>query len=268
MAWKAARRRGSAGADQNASSTLCGASTTGAAGALGAHVGRDVRPVGGDRVGVAVEVAQRQVGERVRRGARVAPDRGPEHERDAARGARPRRRPGARRGPRAPRPPPGSARTRRGAHAALRRAQHGERQRRVALDRAAVAHVAADQREHDVLLLVQRRERADAEGRRVVGHEEDRPRVAAHRSASSYACTVARPQRSHVNAASTVARAAGRAPAASRARPTSCVDLRGERLRVRRAARAGGPGPRAAISSGPGSPRQPIAGTAPAIAST
>jgi len=46
---------------------------------------------------------------------------------------------------------------------------------------AAVAHVAADQREHHVLALVQRGERADPERRRVVSHEQDR----LHRSASS-----------------------------------------------------------------------------------
>jgi hypothetical protein len=44
-----------------------------------------------------------------------------------------------------------------------------------------VAHVAADQREDDVLALVQRAERADAERRRVVGDEQD----GLHRSASS-----------------------------------------------------------------------------------
>jgi hypothetical protein len=46
---------------------------------------------------------------------------------------------------------------------------------------AAVADVAADQRELDVLALVQRRERANAVRRRVVGDEEDR----LQRSASS-----------------------------------------------------------------------------------
>ena len=86
-AWNGAWRRGAAGALQNASSTLCGASTTGPRAPLRAHVGGDVRAVGGDRVRVAVDVAQRQVGERVRGGARVAPDRRPQHERDA-RGAR------------------------------------------------------------------------------------------------------------------------------------------------------------------------------------
>ena len=50
---------------------------------LRAHVGRHVRAVGDDRVGVAVEVAQRQVGERVRGRPRVRPDRRPQHERHA-----------------------------------------------------------------------------------------------------------------------------------------------------------------------------------------
>ena len=45
-----------------------------------------------------------------------------------------------------------------------------------------VYKLAADQREHHVLALVQRGERPDAERRRVVGDEQDR---LAHRSASS-----------------------------------------------------------------------------------
>ena len=73
----AACRIGRAGADQNALSTLCGASTTGPRGALGADVGADVRAVGGDRVGVAVEVAQRQVRQRVRRRCADAPRSSP-----------------------------------------------------------------------------------------------------------------------------------------------------------------------------------------------
>src|SRR6185437_2920240 len=78
--------------------------------------------------------------------------------------------------------------------------------------------VAADQGEHHVLALVQRRERADAERGRVVGYEQDGARVGgrsgrAH-SASSYAATVARPHCAHVKLASTFARAA--APSASR----------------------------------------------------
>ena len=96
----------------------------------------------------------------MRGGARVAPDRRPEDERDAARRARRRRRPGARRGPTSPattarkRPDAASRPTR-----ALARAHDGERQRRSA-QRAAVAHAAADEREHDVLGRVQRGERA------------------------------------------------------------------------------------------------------------
>jgi hypothetical protein len=50
---------------------------------------------------------------------------------------------------------------------------------------AAVAHVPADEREADVLGGVQGREGSDAVGRRVVGDEEDWPRVRAQRSASS-----------------------------------------------------------------------------------
>jgi hypothetical protein len=45
-----------------------------------------------------------------------------------------------------------------------------------------VADVAADQREDDVLALMQRGERADPERRRVVGDEQD---GAAHASACS-----------------------------------------------------------------------------------
>ena len=47
---------------------------------------------------------------------------------------------------------------------------------------AAMADVAPDQREHDVLALVQGGERADPERRRVVGDEQDR---AAHRRSRS-----------------------------------------------------------------------------------
>ena len=64
-------------------------------------------------------------------------------------------------------------------HGPLRRPERRERR-----DPAAVAQLAADEREDDVLALVQGLERADAEGRGVVGDEQDRPRVA-HRSASS-----------------------------------------------------------------------------------
>ena len=63
--------------------------------ALGAHVGADVRAVGGDRVRAAVEVAQRQVRERVRGGSRVRPDRRPEHERDTGAAGRRRTQPGS-----------------------------------------------------------------------------------------------------------------------------------------------------------------------------
>ena len=119
------------------------------------------------------------------RGARMAPDRRPEHERHAgAAGAHVGggQRDAARepRDHRAEAPGRGQARTPRSGGRST-----GNGSAPVALDRAAVAHAAADQREHDVLAPVQRRERADAEGRRVVGDEEDRPRVAAHRSASS-----------------------------------------------------------------------------------
>jgi len=65
--------------------------------------------------------------------------------------------------------------------ALLARSQHGERQVLFRSRPAAVADVAADQREDHVLALVQRRERADAERRHVVGDEED----GLHRSASS-----------------------------------------------------------------------------------
>ena len=64
---------------------------------------------------------------------------------------------------------------------ALTHPQH--RERTGVLSRpAAVADVAADEREGHVLALVQLRERADPERRRVVGDEQD---GAAHRSASS-----------------------------------------------------------------------------------
>jgi hypothetical protein len=149
---------------------------------LGAHVGADVRAVGGDRVRVAVDVAQREVGERVRRGSRVGPDRRPQHERDAA--------------------GPGTHVGRRKCDAAadardhgavaagggdpgdrpLRRPDDGEREAFVLGASAAVAHVAADQGEDHVLAFVQGLERADPERRRVVGDEQDR---LAHRSASS-----------------------------------------------------------------------------------
>ena len=104
----------------------------------------------------------------MRRRARVAPDRRPQHERCGAR----RKRRGARRGRRSRRRPRRSA----GASRATARcggkiARNGSSARGPA---AAVAHVAADQREHHVLALVQRLERADPERRRVVGDEQDR----------------------------------------------------------------------------------------------
>src|SRR5215207_9611248 len=233
---------------------------------LRAHVGGHVRPVGGDRVGVAVDVAQRQVGERVRRGSGMTPDRRPEDERHArlARaevGGRERDAAGEAGDDRAVAAGRGELED-----AALARPDRGER---VAggRDRAAVADAAAEEREDDALGLVQRGERAGAERGRVVGYEQNRARVGAHRSAASYAATVARPHCSHVNAASTVARAAS---PSSRRQPGSSSSARNSA-----ASASGSPGatsrrppPAAAISSGPGSPRQPIAGTAPAIAST
>ena len=118
------------------------------------------------------------------RGAGVAPDRRPEDERHPGRaGARVRRgeRDAAREagddGPEAP----GGGQAR---DAALGRAHDRERQGRVGRgERAPVAHPAADQREDDVLGLVQGPEGADAEVRRVVGDEEDR----LHRAAGSVA---------------------------------------------------------------------------------
>ena len=62
----------------------------------------------------------------------------------------------------------------------LLRAEHREREELGVARAAAVADVAADQRERHVLALVQLRERADPERRRVVGDEQDR----LHRSAS------------------------------------------------------------------------------------
>jgi hypothetical protein len=63
-------------------------------------------------------------------------------------------------------------------HRALARPDHRERQVAGA-GAAAVADFAADQREHDVLALVERSERADPEGRGVVRDEQDGP---AHRA--------------------------------------------------------------------------------------
>ncbi len=149
-----------------------------------------MRAVRGDRVGVAVDVAQRQVGERVRRGAGVAPDRGPEDERDAC-PARAEVRGGQRDAPREA-GDDGAEAARRGEPADAALGRPDDRERRVGgRDRATVAHAPADEREDDVLGLVQRRERARAEHGRVVGDEEDGARVVAHVSAASYAATVA-----------------------------------------------------------------------------
>ena len=104
--------------------------------------------------------------------ARMRPDRRPQHERDA--GAAGARVGGGQRDAAGQAGDDGAEAARRGEpqHAALGRSQHRERQLAVARA-AAVAHVAADQREDDVLALVQRGERADAERRRVVGDEQD-----------------------------------------------------------------------------------------------
>jgi hypothetical protein len=103
----------------------------------------------------------------------VRPDRRPEHERDAgAAGAGV----GRRQGDAAADPGDHGAEAAGGGQprdAALARPQDGERQL-AATRAAAVADVTADQREHDLLALVQRAEGADAERRRVVGDEEDR----------------------------------------------------------------------------------------------
>ena len=69
-------------------------------------------------------------------------------------------------------------------HRALVHPPDGEGERVVARAAAAVAHVAADQREDGVLARVQGGERADAKAGRVVGDDEDRARRA-HASASS-----------------------------------------------------------------------------------
>ena len=149
-----------------------------AARALAPDVGRHVRPVGRDRVRAAVEVAERQVGEGVRGRARVAPDRRPQHERHAGgTGAGVGRREGD-----APREAghdraeaPGGGEPEDGP---LRRAEHGERElAAVRAAAAAVAQLPAHEREDHPLALVQPRERADAERRRVVRDEEDRPGI-------------------------------------------------------------------------------------------
>ena len=122
-----------------------------ALGMLAVDVGADVGAVGDDRVGVAVDVAQRQVGQRVRGGARVAPDRRPEHEGDACcacarvggRERRPARDPGDHGAVAAGRGDPGDR--------PLRRGDHGEGQF-LGSSAAAVAKIAADQREDDVLV--------------------------------------------------------------------------------------------------------------------
>ena len=118
----------------------------------------------------------------MRGGARVAPDRRPQDERDARRARAPSVGGGQRDAAREPGDHRAvAARCGEPRDAALARAEHGNGSSpRPAA--AAVAHAAADQREDDVLALVQRGERADAERRRVVGDEQDR---ASHRSASS-----------------------------------------------------------------------------------
>ena len=70
------------GERQKSLSTDCGATCTLRA-PRALHVGADVRAVGDDRVGGAVEARERQVAERVRGAARVRPQRGPEDQRDA-----------------------------------------------------------------------------------------------------------------------------------------------------------------------------------------
>ena len=83
----AARRGGRR--TRSALSTACGATSTFAR-AVRAHVGADVLAVGDDRGRVPVDPAHQRQRREVRGGARRAPQRRPEHERHAARGARAR----------------------------------------------------------------------------------------------------------------------------------------------------------------------------------
>ena len=112
---------------------------------------------------------------------RVRPDRRPQDERHA-RPARAGVRGGQREPAREPRHHrPVVARGGECVDIALTHPQHRERTGVLARP-AAVADVAADERERHLLALVERGERADAERRRVVGDEQD---GAAHPSASS-----------------------------------------------------------------------------------
>ncbi len=164
---------------------------------------RDVRPVGDDGRGVAVDGGHERARREVGRGPQLGPERAPQDERHArAAGAEPGR------GQRGAPGGPGDD----GAVAAAGGERVDRARRDVAVRHAGVGDAgrgvvdaAAEQCELDRRAGMERRERAGAVGRHAVGDEQDGP--AGHRSASSYARTVAAPQRSQVNAASTVARA-------------------------------------------------------------
>ena len=222
-----------------------------------------MRAVGGDRVGVAVD-ARAAAGRRARAPAVRGCAQIVAH---STNGTRARRAPSHAAGS-ATRPeiPATTARKRPDAasrsHAALARPQRpgtgSVGPRRPAP--AAVADVAADQREHGALALVQRPERADAERRRVVGDEQDGPRVGSPQRllvGGDGRLAAARPGERGLDGRARLAARARAARPARRAAPRSSA-----------ASASGSPGatsrmppPAAAISSGPGSPRQPIAGT-------
>ena len=179
---------------------------------------------------------------------------------DVARGGRRGRRRAARRGPPSRRRPPRSARRRPGVDLAL--ARRGGRARRGPRARGRVVRAPAEQRELERHALVQRGERAGAVGRHVVGHEEDRSSqrvlVGGDRRAPADLPREARLD-GLARRRAELLQVGGR-PAARRSR--------GERLDVGGRRPAASRRRRATISSGPGSPRAPIAGRPPAIAST
>ena len=141
--------------------------------AAGLDIGADVRAVGDDRVGGAVEAAKRQVGDGVRSAARVCPEGRPQDQRPVPQSCS---------GPRRERREPSTGWAHDGAVGGAARQSRelgrsgravGEGERPVARG-AAVGRASAEQAQLDSLALVQAGERSHAIGRDVAGDEQDR----------------------------------------------------------------------------------------------
>ncbi len=171
------------------------------AGALRADVGADVRTIGDHRVGGAVQMSQGQVAERMRRAARMRPQRGPQDQRHSGRARAQPISPAARRVPLCGISP-----------------RDNSHSQRAPADRAD-AHVGAgtadhrsDQHERS------RRERRGGDPVQVSALQLRRPRTARTRH-----------PRSHANAANAPTRSGGACPATNR---TGFIATRACRRRV------------------------------------